>query len=81
MENNNNFRHPKMTISQINEIWRLCESLGIDPEPYSEVQYAGKLIFDLYRLQLCFGKIIPPDPKDYMEGGKYDYTKYGHGKR
>lgn len=50
--------------------------MGIDPEQYKDVQYAGKLIFDLYHLQLCSGKIIPPDPADYMEGGKYDYTRY-----
>ncbi|MDY3059836.1 MAG: hypothetical protein SOR11_07545 [Fusobacterium sp.] len=81
MEESKKFRHPKMTIAEMNEIWKLCEALGIDPEQYSEVQYAGKLIFDLYRLQLCLGKIEAPNPADYMEGGKYDYTKYGHGKR
>lgn len=70
------FKQPKMTIAEMNEIWRLCKAMGIDPEQYKDVQYAGKLIFDLYHLQLCSGKIIPPDPADYLEGGKYDYTRY-----
>lgn len=81
MEENKNFRHPKMTIDQMNDIWRLCKALGIDPEQYKNVQYAGKLIFDLTKMEIGLERIEAPNPADYMEGGKYDYTKYGHGKR
>ena len=33
-------------------------------------------IFDLTWLELCTGKIVPPNPADYKAGGKYDYTRY-----
>lgn len=72
---NNNFRHPKMTIEEMNIIVNKCKSLGIDPEPYMSVQYAGKLIFDLSWLELCTKKIVLPNPEDYKAGGKYDYNK------
>ena len=42
-----NYKHPKMTIAEMNIIWEKCKNLGIDPEQYKDVQYAGKLIFDL----------------------------------
>ena len=45
------------------------------------MQYAGKLIFDLTKMEIGLERIEAPNPADYMEGGKYDYTKYGHGKR
>ena len=81
MEENKKFKQPKMTIADMNEIWRLCKALGIEPEQYKNVQYAGKLIFDLTKMKIGLERIEAPNPADYMEGGKYDYTKYGHGKR
>lgn len=71
-----NYKHPKMTIAEMKIIWEKCENLGIDPEQYKDVQYAGKLIFDLTWLELCTDKIVPPNPADYKAGGKYDYTRY-----
>lgn len=64
------FRHPKITIEEMNIIVNKCK-----PEPYMSVQYAGKLIFDLSWLELCTKKIVPPNPEDYKAGGKYDYNK------
>lgn len=64
------FRHPKITIEEMNIIVNKCK-----PEPYMSVQYAGKLIFDLSWLELCTKKIVPPNPEDYKVGGKYDYNK------
>lgn len=71
------FKQPKMTITELNIIYEKCRGLGIDPEQYRDVQYAGKLIFDLTRLELSLRKDLPvPDPADYKEGGKYDYNNY-----
>lgn len=70
----------KISIENYNEIHKLCNDLGIDPDRYNSIkgELAGKLILDLVKLKmfhqgdLATGRILAPIPADYMEGGKYD---------
>lgn len=76
MEKKESFRQPKMTIAEMNIITEKCKILGLDPEPYMSVQYAGKLIFDLTRLEIEGNREFQiPDAADYKVGGKYDYAQ------
>lgn len=62
----------KMGINEWNEVVRLCQKLNFDYEPYKEVYNFGKLIFDLVRMDIFPSEEhIPPDPADYMLGGKW----------
>ena len=66
----------KPTVQQLNDINRICKSLNLDPHVYQNVEEPGKLIFDLAKISilkrglLSAGKILPPDPKNYMGAKK-----------
>lgn len=60
-----------MGIPEWNEVVRICNKLGFDPDPYQLVFNYGKLIYDLTMMEIGAIDRITPDIKNYMPGGKY----------